>query len=138
MYSIKPGRGPSLMGVVGGAAAVVIGIGWTVMAMRMGAPGFFALFGVVFVLVAVAGVVYNLANATQKNRMSSFDVTTGREEPDPIARALGHAPREPGAGTTAAGGADREGDGPTPNFCPSCGAQLQPGDEYCRGCGRNV
>ena len=52
MYSIKPGRGPSLMGAVGGIAAAVFGVVWIGMAMSMGAPAPFALFGVVFIVVA--------------------------------------------------------------------------------------
>lgn len=45
MKSIKPGRGPSMMGAFGSAAVTVFGILWTIMAMSMGAPIFFACFG---------------------------------------------------------------------------------------------
>ena len=38
MKSIKPGRGPSMMGAVGAAFAVVFGIIWTMAAASMGAP----------------------------------------------------------------------------------------------------
>jgi len=90
MYSVKPGRGPSIMGAIGGVVAAVFAVIWTVGAASKGAPGFFVLFGVVFVIMAIAGVIYNLYNATQKNRISTFDITKGSEEPDPIAQAMGH------------------------------------------------
>ena len=46
MYSVKPGRGPSLLGAV---AALVIGVPfvifWISKAAEMKAPGFFVFFG---------------------------------------------------------------------------------------------
>jgi LSD1 subclass zinc finger protein len=41
--------------VIGAAIAAVFGIGWTVFAARMGAPGFFVAFGAIFVIVALVG-----------------------------------------------------------------------------------
>jgi hypothetical protein len=49
--------------LVGAAIAAVFGIFWTVAASSMGAPGFFPLFGVVFVVVAVAGGIYGFTKA---------------------------------------------------------------------------
>jgi hypothetical protein len=136
MYSIKPGRGPSLMGAIGGVAVAVVGVGWTLMAVRMGAPVFFALFGVVFVFLALVGVIYNLFNATQKNRMSAFDVTSDDDEPDPIATAMGHAPDQ--AATRPAGHAAVDAELDTSSaarFCPTCGAPLIGGEDHCPYCG---
>ena len=48
MKSIKPGRGPSMMGGLGSIFAGVFGVIWTMAAVQMGA-GIFALFGVVFI-----------------------------------------------------------------------------------------
>ena len=42
MYSLKPGRGPSLMGAVGGIVVAIFGVIWTFAAMSMGARPFFA------------------------------------------------------------------------------------------------
>ncbi|MCP4643901.1 MAG: zinc ribbon domain-containing protein, partial [bacterium] len=75
MYSVKPGRGPSMMGVVAGIAAAAFGVFWTFGAMSMGAPPFLGLFGVVFVVLAIVGVGYNLFNATSRDRMSTLDIT---------------------------------------------------------------
>lgn len=68
------------MGGVGGIVVAIFGVIWTIGALSMGAPPFFALFGLLFVVMAIAGVVYNFYNATSRNRMSSFDVTTDGEE----------------------------------------------------------
>jgi hypothetical protein len=95
MHSIKPGRGPSAMGAVGGVIAIFVGIGWTIMTISMmgNAPAafriFFALFGVAFVVIGIANVVYNLYNASNSNRLSAFDITSGEEEPDPLNLAVG-------------------------------------------------
>ena len=74
MKSIKPGRGPSMMGGLGSVFAGVFGVIWTIAAVQMGA-GIFALFGVVFILFAVLQAVYQFKNATGENRYSVFDIT---------------------------------------------------------------
>ncbi len=135
MYSIKPGRGPSLIGGIGGIVAAVFGVIWTVGAMAMGAPLVFALFGLLFVGIAVAGVVYNLYNATSRNRMSSFDVTTEGEERDPIADALGHGgtSRQSPENTMSKGPRKFPGD-----HCPLCGAEAAADFDYCPKCGKDI
>jgi hypothetical protein len=55
-----PGKVASL---VGAAVAGVFGVFWTAAATSMGAPGFFTLFGVVFVLFAVGGGIYAFTKA---------------------------------------------------------------------------
>jgi hypothetical protein len=134
MYSVKPGRGPSMMGAVGGIVVAVFGIVWMLGAASAGAPRPFVLFGVVFVGLALAGVAYNVYNATQKNRMSSFDVTTESEEQDPIARVLGHAPRPPDPDETR----DKKPRRFAGEFCPFCGAKASPEFDYCPKCGRDI
>lgn len=134
MYSVKPGRGPSLIGGIGGIAAAVFGVIWTVGAAAMGAPGFFVLFGIIFVVMAIGGMVYNFYNATRKNRFSTFDITTGSEEVDPIARAMGHAPDKP-AENGAEGSQPRKFEG---DFCPFCGARVTSEFDYCPKCGKDI
>lgn len=80
MKSIKPGRGPSMMGGVSSILAAVFGVVWTFAALSMGAGGIFAIFGIVFIAMAVMSAIYNLKNATGKNRYSSFDITEDGEE----------------------------------------------------------
>lgn len=87
MKSIKPGRGPSMMGGLGSIFAGVFGVIWTMAAVQMGA-GIFALFGVVFILFAVLQAVYQFKNATGENRYSVFDITEDGEEPDPLEKRM--------------------------------------------------
>lgn len=139
MKSIKPGRGPSMMGAIVGAAVVIFGILWTVGAanitseanMMFGGDPFtdtmstiFPLFGVVFVGVAVVGVIYNLKNATGKNRYSEFDIVDGDEEPDPLNQRFGEAGEEKDA---------KEG-----SFCPYCGNKIEGDYVYCNRCGKRL
>jgi len=138
MHSIKPGRGPSMMGAIGGLAVAGFGVIWTIGASSMGAPGFFVLFGVGFIVIALGGAAYNFYNATQKNRLSSFDITRGSEEPDPFAQALGHEPRESQRRPThgpAPKGSSRKFEG---NFCPFCGAEARAEFDYCPNCGKDI
>lgn len=51
MRSIKPGRGPSMMGGVVGIFTIGFGILWTVIASQ--ASGIFALFGVLWTGIAI-------------------------------------------------------------------------------------
>ncbi len=128
MKSIKPGRGPSAMGAVGAVVGVGFGILWTAMAVSMGAPIFFPLFGILFIGMGIAQAVYHFKNATGKNRYSAFDITEEGEEPDPLNQYFGQ-------GETQA---------PSPEegeirFCPYCGAKLQ-GENFafCPQCGQEL
>lgn len=124
MKSIKPGRGPSMLG---GTVSILVGVGgviWTISAASMGAPIFFTLFGVIFVIIAIVQAVYNFTNATSKNRYSEFDITDGDEEPDPL-NARFDAPQPSALPTSESGG-----------FCPYCGAAMQSDFAFCRKCGK--
>ena len=83
MKSVKPGRGPSMMGGIASLFSALFGVVWTYIAMQGGA-GPFALFGIVFIGMALAQAWYNFHNASQKDRFSSFDIVDSREEPDPL------------------------------------------------------
>ena len=60
MKSVKPGRGPSLFGGAASVIAAVIGVVWIAVAASMNLPVYFCLFGVVFVVLAIAQALYNL------------------------------------------------------------------------------
>jgi hypothetical protein len=67
-YSV-PGQAGSIAGMI---LAAVFGVFWTVTAASMGAPGLFPLFGIVFVIAAIAGGIASLkkADAYQRNHKS--------------------------------------------------------------------
>lgn len=126
MKSVKPGRGPSALGVWGSVMAAVFGVFWTVMAASMGAPFIFPMFGVLFIITAVVMGVYNYRNATGKRRYSAFDITEDGEEPDPLEERFGAAePR----------GEARRGDF---GYCPYCGAPAETDYAFCRRCGKKL
>lgn len=132
MKSIKPGRGPSMMGGFGSVFGIVFGIFWTIMAANM-THGFglvgviFPLFGVLFIIIGVVNAVYNFKNATGKNRYSAFDITDDTEEPDPLNERFG-------------GSAEQVQNMPLSgdSFCPYCGAPVQSDFAFCRKCGKQL
>ena len=128
MKSIKPGRGPSMMSGIASLAVGVFGIVWTFAAASMGAPGFFSLFGVFFVLMAVVSGIYNIRNTTAEQRYSAFDITDGSEEADPLNQHFGAAPEQ-----TDPAAAQSDG-----QFCPYCGAAVEEDYSYCRQCGKKL
>ena len=125
MKSIKPGRGPSMMGGVVGIFMVGFGILWTVLAAQ--ASIIFALFGIFWTGIAIATTVYNFKNATGKNRYSAYDITEGSEEPDPLNERFGN----PQAGAQKKNGTDSR-------FCPYCGTPVAGDYEFCNQCGRKL
>ena len=127
MKSVKPGRGPSAMGAVGSVIAVIFGIFWTITAASMGAPFFFPLFGVLFIILGIVQAVYHFKNATGENRYSSFDIVESGEEPDPLNIRFGDTPQ-----------GDSGPDSGDFRFCPYCGAKLGADFTYCGKCGRKL
>ena len=132
MKSVKPGRGPSFMGGIAGIFAALFGIIWTVSAFSLGGV-LFGLFGFVFVGAAVAMSIYNFKNATSKNRYSSFDITDGSEEPDPLNERFGARRDAPESGSN-----DCTNNNKTNKFCPYCGAEVRDDFKFCNSCGRKL
>ena len=131
MKSIKRGRGPSAMGAVGSLFAAVFGIIWTIAAASLGAPVFFCLFGVVFVILGIVQANLQLQKCHGENRYSAFDIVDSDEEPDPLDRHF-----RPERNVEAAPAEDGEsGDF---RFCPYCGARLGSGFEFCGKCGKRL
>lgn len=139
MKSIKPGRGPSMMGAFGSAAVTIFGIIWTIMAMSMGAPIFFALFGIIFVAMGIAQTVYNLKNATGKERFSAFDITDSSEEPDPLNEYFaGKQDRNEEAGVDTNNSTITASNKNANAFCPYCGTEAEDDYQYCAKCGKKL
>ncbi|NMA94046.1 MAG: zinc ribbon domain-containing protein [Clostridiales bacterium] len=125
MKSIKPGRGPSMMGGIVGTVMVVFGLIWTATASRMSPT--FALFGILWTGLAIAMTVYNFKNATSKNRYSSFDITDSSEESDPLNERFGN----PQIDVQKENNVDSR-------FCPYCGTAVAEDYEFCNSCGKKL
>lgn len=129
MKSIKPGRGPSKMGAVGGFAAALFGIFWCIMAGAMGA-WFMIPFGIIFIGMAVYNAVYNHHNATSEDRYSIIDIVDRDEEPDPMNEKYGKK--------ASANQAICEGNGTSFAYCPYCGVSVDSGFDFCPKCGKKL
>lgn len=129
MKSIKPGRGPSAMGFIGSIAAIIFGIFWTIMASSMGAPVFFPIFGVIFIILGIFQAAYNFKNATGENRFSTFDITSDDEESDPLNEMFGKTKYHDIKRSA-------NSDNSESNFCPYCGNKTDDEHKFCRKCGK--
>lgn len=130
MKSIKPGRGPSMMGGVAGIFMIGFGIGWTVI---VGSTfPLMALFGILWTGIAIAQTVYHFKNAKSKNRYSAFDIVDAEEEPDPLNERYGSA------SSRQSGSAPYQRPGTTSRFCPYCGRQAESEFDFCPGCGKQL
>ena len=129
MKSIKPGRGPSLQGGIASILMGVVGVIWTIGAASIGAPSYFLLFGVVFVLFALVSAGFEFYNVTAKNRHSVVDIVDESEERDPLNAYFGKG---------GEGYAPEEDDGDRKGFCPYCGESVKSSYVYCPKCGKNI
>lgn len=129
MKSIKPGRGPSMMGGLGSLIAVVAGIFWTIGAVSMGAPIMFPLFGVLFIGIGVVQTVYNFKNATGEHRYSEYDIVDSTEESDPLEQRFGYAAQRQQKQVS-----EQQPDG----FCPYCGTPVTGEFAFCPKCGKEL
>ena len=121
MKSIKPGRGPSMMGGVAGIFMICIGIGWTIVASQV--HWLMTLFGLCWTGIAVSNTIYNFKNAKNKNRYSVYDIVDGQEEPDPLNARFGNSIDRPGTSSA---------------FCPYCGTQVEEDYCFCNNCGKKL
>ena len=128
MKSIKPGRGPSMKGGVVSLAMAAFGVLWIIGVLAIGG-GFFAAFGVIFVIIAIVEAVYSFKNATSENRYSSFDIVDDNEEPDPLNTHYG----KDRCAAPASQQHSRES-----RFCPYCGCTVEDDYIYCNKCGRKL
>ncbi|MBQ2792084.1 MAG: zinc ribbon domain-containing protein [Oscillospiraceae bacterium] len=127
MKSIKPGRGPSMLGGVMSLLMGAFGIVWMLVVIFSGG-GVFALFGLIFVIVAITQAVYHFKNATGENRYSSYDIVDSEEESDPWNERYGRKRSQ--SGEAAAPVESR--------FCPYCGNPVEKGYQYCNQCGEKL
>ena len=125
MKSIKRGRGPSFMSGVMCVLVGIFGVVWTIAAASAGG-GLFAMFGIIFIAVAVFNAFYNFKNATGKNRYSEYDITEGNEEIDLLNERFGSQNNR------------KVNNSSESKFCPYCGTSVKAEYEYCNNCGKKL
>lgn len=115
------------MGGIMSIAVGIFGVFWTILAAGLGG-GFMAVFGLVFIFIAVANAVYNFKNATGENRYSEFDITDENEEPDPLNERFGKKSEisQPNEDKNEC------------SFCPYCGNKVQKDFNFCDSCGKKL
>ena len=134
MKHIKPGRGPSAMGACRRhhRRRFSASSGPYRSRLHRGAPAFFRLFGVLFVIIGIVQAVYSFKNATGKNRYSSFDIVDSAGGAGPLGSAVRRRCRiRRCSGTSRQLGAELR-------YCPYCGAEAGEGFAFCAKCGRKL
>ena len=122
MKSIKPGRGQSMVSGTVSVVVALVGVGWTIGAVSMGA-GYMAFFGIAFIVIALVNAAEGFYNATAEKRMSVMDVVNEGEEPDPLNERFGSSTVAQVPRTAAA-------------YCPYCGTPTEPDYVFCPRCGK--
>ena len=127
---IKAGRSVSAIGIIVGIMITVFGIFWIGMLLNLSSednemePGvvFLLIFGVMFVIVAIAITAFYVRNTYAKKRPSLLDIeeVTGEEK-----NALSETEN-----ITAPDGEI--------NFCPYCGKPFKKDFSYCQYCGKKI
>lgn len=140
MKSIKPGRQSSMMTGISGIVAVVFGIFWTISAVNMGAPIFFVLFGVFFVVVSIVQCIRGFKNATGENRESLYDITEDGEEIDPWEQRFRKDSRKLSDREHSLTDQSLAPEGylSTAEYCPYCGTATYGKYLYCPKCGKQL
>ncbi len=119
------------MKAIGSIIGIIFGIFWTISVATMGAPVFFPLFGIVFIIMGCANFYYNYKNATGKNRFSEFDIVNKDEEIDPLEKHFNYTNDK----SDFAKQNESKGEF---NYCPYCGKSLESEFEFCPKCGKKV
>lgn len=124
MKQIRRGKGPSAQNGALSVLMAVVGVVWTIGALRIGA-GFVALFGVFFVVFAVMQAVYHFSNASGKRQDTLYEIVETEEKPTlppPVPKAPPTPPAKTGLG----------------RYCPYCGEPVRTDFAFCSGCGKKL
>ena len=132
MYQIKPSRGPSLFGAIFGLLiGVPFMIFWLSKASEGGVPSFGIFFGIAAFILLLVQIFLGFYNASAKDRIAHYDITSKGEESDTLDRLLksSNEARE-ASSPELKSGSEKE------RFCPFCGACLARYFKFCHRCGK--
>lgn len=105
-----------------GMFAVMFGIVWTIAASEV---GFFAIFGVFFIIAALVTTFFHFKNAMSKNRYSVYDIVDHDDEPDPFnQRSAQSSYRHPSFSNR--------------KYCPFCETPVGENHKFCHQCGSRL
>jgi len=103
----------------------------------------FIIISLVMVFGGIAFTAMGFYNAFAKNRISSVDIMTHEEEPDPGRHLVfnkhyestdpGELRSPPVSSEMRMGPSEKKG-----GFCPYCGARAGADHEFCRKCGKDI
>jgi hypothetical protein len=150
--SVKQGRVPSLAGAIFGILWTIAAISMSIFIIwlfgtKLGFAGVgilpFVIISLVMVFGGIAFTAMGFYNAFARNRISSVDIMTHEEEPDPGRHLvfnkqskdtdpdeLRPPPTSSRKRTDAPGGKG--------GYCPYCGAKAKADYEFCRKCGKDI
>ncbi|WP_400260445.1 zinc ribbon domain-containing protein [Candidatus Methanomassiliicoccus intestinalis] len=125
MQSVKPGRETSLVSFIFSLVAIIFGFVWMGVASSIGA-GFFAIFGIVFILLGIISALWHLKNATSSKRFSIYEITDD-ENPSAVKYPFDNDP------------AERPNSALHKAYCPWCGGALENKQYvFCPLCGKRI
>jgi hypothetical protein len=127
---IKAGRSVSAIGIIMGIVLIVFAIFWIGMLLNLSSednemePGvkFLLVFGVMFVILAIANTAFYVRNTYAKNRPSLLDI-------EEVAGEDINAQASKGSETTPDGEI---------RFCPYCGKPFKKEFSFCQYCGKKM
>lgn len=121
MRNNRPDKGPLFVQMLISIFVLVFAVFWTTLAAS--GAGFMAIFGVFFIVIAVARMVMLWRHAMGKDR-KDFSASHGEEQFDRFDRGT-DSQEEPRSTTSSA-------------YCPYCGAKVGADFTFCGECGRKL
>jgi hypothetical protein len=122
------------MGGIEALFAAFFGILWTYLTIQYETPFFFSLFGVGVVIFSAISAVYEFYNAGGSDRFSLLDITSKKDESDPLDQLISRTPK-PRNNPSPPAQATRKYPG---SHCPFCGEKVGAEFNFCPKCGGDI
>ena len=117
--------------------AIMFCIFWIYMAIRAGAPWFFVLFGIAFLVLLIFTIVRN--HSGKSSNSSDFsdesDDDFGEDMEDDTEENFDENEHESWEDVQEHPDSTASGE---KRYCPSCGAEVAPGNRFCENCGQKL